>query len=81
MKKMFFALLTMLTLSISANAMSYEQARNEALFLTDNGTFNGSAFDIGGANGDSVIVYEEQNFIQIDLLTGFCVNQAVHDDV
>ena len=35
MKKMFFALLTMLTLSISANAMSYEQARNEALFLTD----------------------------------------------
>ena len=35
MKKMFFALLTMLTFSISANAMSYEQARNEALFLTD----------------------------------------------
>ena len=35
MKKLFFALTTMLTLSISANAMSYEQARNEALFLTD----------------------------------------------
>jgi hypothetical protein len=35
MKKMFFALMTMLTVSISVNAMSYEQARNEALFLTD----------------------------------------------
>jgi len=35
MKKYFFALMTMLTISISANAMSYEQARNEALFLTD----------------------------------------------
>ena len=35
MKKMFFALMTMLTISISAKAMSYEQARNEALFLTD----------------------------------------------
>ena len=35
MKKMFFALMTMLTISISVKAMSYEQARNEALFLTD----------------------------------------------
>ena len=35
MKKMFFALMTMLTLSVTASAMSYEQARNEALFLTD----------------------------------------------
>ena len=35
MKKMLFALMTMLTVSISVNAMSYEQARNEALFLTD----------------------------------------------
>ena len=35
MKKMFFALMTMLTVSISVKAMSYEQARNEALFLTD----------------------------------------------
>ena len=35
MKKMFFALMMMLTASVSANAMSYEQARNEALFLTD----------------------------------------------
>ena len=35
MKKMFFALMMMLTAAVSANAMSYEQARNEALFLTD----------------------------------------------
>ena len=35
MKKLFFALITMLTLSTSARAMSFEQARQEALFLTD----------------------------------------------
>jgi len=35
MKKMFFALMMMLTATVSAHAMSYEQARNEALFLTD----------------------------------------------
>jgi hypothetical protein len=35
MKKMIFALMMMLTATVSASAMSYEQARNEALFLTD----------------------------------------------
>ena len=35
MKKMIFALMVMLTSTMSASAMSYEQARNEALFLTD----------------------------------------------
>ena len=35
MKKMFFALMMMLTSTMTASAMSYEQARNEALFLTD----------------------------------------------
>lgn len=35
MKKMMFTLIAMLTIAVSANAMSYEQARNEALFLTD----------------------------------------------
>ncbi len=35
MKKLFFALMMMLTATVSAHAMSYEQARNEALFLTD----------------------------------------------
>ena len=32
---MFITLMMMLTATVSANAMSYEQARNEALFLTD----------------------------------------------
>ena len=35
MKKMFFALMVMLTTTMTASAMSYEQARSEALFLTD----------------------------------------------
>ena len=35
MKKMMFTLMAMLTIAATANAMSYEQARNEALFLTD----------------------------------------------
>lgn len=35
MKKMIFTLIALLTMSVAANAMSYEQARNEALFLTD----------------------------------------------
>ena len=36
MKKMIIAMVTLLTMSVTtANAMSYEQARNEALFLTD----------------------------------------------
>ena len=35
MKKMMIALVAMLTMSVSTHAMSYEQARNEALFLTD----------------------------------------------
>lgn len=34
-KRILFALMMMLTVSVSASAMSYEQARNEALFLTD----------------------------------------------
>ena len=35
MNKTIFALVMMLTVTVSASAMSYEQARNEALFLTD----------------------------------------------
>ena len=35
MKRILIALVVMLTLSASASAMSYEQARREALFLTD----------------------------------------------
>lgn len=35
MKKIFFAFVLLLTSVVSANAMSYEQARDQALFLTD----------------------------------------------
>ena len=35
MKKMMMTLVAMLTIAVQANAMSFEQARNEALFLTD----------------------------------------------
>lgn len=35
MKKFIIALTALFTITISASAMSYEQARNEALFLTD----------------------------------------------
>ncbi|MBO7537741.1 MAG: hypothetical protein J6T44_00505 [Prevotella sp.] len=35
MKKMMMTLMAMLTIAVSATAMSFEQARNEALFLTD----------------------------------------------
>ena len=61
MKKMFFALLTMLTLSISANAMSYEQARNEALFLTDK-----MAYELNLTDDQYEAAYE----INLDYLMG-----------
>ena len=35
MKKIIFTLIAMLSIVTNANAMSYEQARSEALFLTD----------------------------------------------
>jgi len=35
MKKLIFALIAMMAFTVKASAMSYEQARNEALFLTD----------------------------------------------
>ncbi len=35
MKKMIIALIALLTITVSASAMSYNQARDEALFLTD----------------------------------------------
>ena len=35
MKKFIFALVMLFTMTVSASAMSYEEARNEALFLTE----------------------------------------------
>ena len=52
-----------------------------ALFFTDNSTFDSGTLHIGSTDGDRVVINEEQNIIQIDLRAGFCVNQAVHNDV
>ena len=35
MKKLLFAFIALFTIVMSSSAMSYEQARNQALFLTD----------------------------------------------
>ena len=61
MKKMIFALITMLTMSASANAMSYEQARNEALFLTDK-----MAYELNLTDAQYEAAYE----INLDYLMG-----------
>ena len=61
MKKMFFALVMMLTTSLAASAMSYEQARNEALFLTDK-----MAYELNLTDEQYEAVYE----INLDYLMG-----------
>jgi hypothetical protein len=60
-KRLIFALVTMLTLSLSANAMSYEQARNEALFLTDK-----MAYELNLTDAQYEAAYE----INLDYLMG-----------
>jgi len=61
MKKMIFTLVTMLTIAVSANAMSYEQARNEALFLTDK-----MAYELNLSDAQYEAAYE----INLDYLMG-----------
>ena len=61
MKKMLFTLVTMLTIAVSANAMSYEQARNEALFLTDK-----MAYELNLRDAQYEAAYE----INLDYLMG-----------
>ena len=61
MKKMLFTLVTMLTIAVSANAMSYEQARNEALFLTDK-----MAYELNLSDAQYEAAYE----INLDYLMG-----------
>ena len=68
MKKMFFALMVMLTSTLSASAMSYEQARNEALFLTDK-----MAYELNLTDEQYEAAYE----INLDYLMGV----AGRDDV
>ena len=61
MKKMLFTLVTMLTIAVSANAMSYEQARREALFLTDK-----MAYELNLTDAQYEAAYE----INLDYLMG-----------
>ena len=68
MKKLIFALVTMLTMTLSASAMSYEQARNEALFLTDK-----MAYELNLTDAQYEAAYE----INLDYLMGV----TSYDDV
>ena len=61
MKKTIFALVMMLTTAMSASAMSYEQARNEALFLTDK-----MAYELNLTDAQYEAAYE----INLDYLMG-----------
>jgi len=61
MKKMMFTLVAMLTIAIQTNAMSYEQARNEALFLTDK-----MAYELNLTDAQYEACYE----INLDYLMG-----------
>ena len=61
MKKMMFTLVALLTIAASANAMSYEQARNEALFLTDK-----MAYELNLSDDQYEAAYE----INLDYLMG-----------
>ena len=58
---MMFTLVAMLTIAVSANAMSYEQARNEALFLTDK-----MAYELNLSDAQYEAAYE----INLDYLMG-----------
>ena len=68
MKKMFFALMVMMTSTTAASATSYEQARNEALFLTDK-----MAYELNLTDEQYEAAYE----INLDYLMGV----AGRDDV
>ncbi len=68
MKKMMIALMAMLTISVTGKAMSYEQARNEALFLTDK-----MAYELNLTDEQYEAAYE----INLDYLMGV----TSYDDV
>lgn len=68
MKKMMTALIVMLTIAASGKAMSFEQARNEALFLTDK-----MAYELNLTDEQYEAAYE----INLDYLMGV----TSYDDV
>ena len=68
MKKFILAIVTLFTMTVSASAMSYEQARDQALFLTDK-----MAYELNLTEEQYQAAYE----INLDYLMG--VNS--YDDV
>ena len=68
MKKIMIALVAMLTIAATGKAMSYEQARNEALFLTDK-----MAYELNLTDEQYQAAYE----INLDYLMGV----TSYDDV
>ena len=68
MKKMLFTLVSMLTIAVSANAMPYEQARREALFLTDK-----MAYELNLSDAQYEAAYE----INLDYLMSVTSHQNV----
>ena len=71
MKQMMIALLAMLTIAASGKAMSYEQARNEALFLTDK-----MAYELNLTQEQYEAAYE----INLDYLMGVTSYDDVYGD-
>ena len=71
MKKMMIALIGMLTIAASGKAMSYEQARNEALFLTDK-----MAYELNLSDEQYEAAYE----INLDYLMGVTSYDDVYGD-
>ena len=68
MKKMLFMLMAMVTMTISAQAMTFNEARREAFFLTDK-----MAYELNLSYSQYEAVYE----INLDYLTAL----AVSDDI
>lgn len=68
MKKMILTIVAMLTMTLATNAMSYEQARNQALFLTDK-----MAYELNLTDAQYEAAYE----INLDYLMGV----TSYDDV
>lgn len=71
MKKLFLALFSLLVLTASANAMSYEQAKDQALFLTDK-----MAYELNLTDDQYEAAYE----VNLDYLININNNDDIYGD-
>ena len=71
MKKFIFALIAMVMMTVSATAMSYEQARQQALFLTDK-----MAYELNLSDAQYEAAYE----INLDYLMGINTYDDLYGD-